>query len=113
MHVLLDEQLPRHLAREVAGHELFSSRFDLHGSTDTDCPTTFNILLTPRTICADSPLGSKGSSLTQSIDNCSTSPMWRHEIDEIHDAPEPKVTILAIGIKEKDRVRIGGETIKL
>ena len=32
---------------------------------------------------------------------------------EIHDAPEPKVTILAIGIKEKDRVRIGGETIKI
>jgi mRNA-degrading endonuclease RelE of RelBE toxin-antitoxin system len=32
---------------------------------------------------------------------------------EINDAPEAKVTILAIGIKERDRVRIGGETIKL
>ena len=32
---------------------------------------------------------------------------------EIHDAPQAKVTILAIGIKERDRVRIGRETIKL
>jgi hypothetical protein len=81
MHVLLDEQLPRHLAREIAGEELFSSRFDLNANRETDCPTTFNILLTPRTTCVGSPLASKGSSLKQSSDNCSTSPIWRHEIE--------------------------------
>jgi len=32
---------------------------------------------------------------------------------EAKDEPEPTVTILAIGIKERDQVRIGGERIKL
>jgi mRNA-degrading endonuclease RelE of RelBE toxin-antitoxin system len=32
---------------------------------------------------------------------------------EAKDKPEPTVTILAIGIKERDLVRIGGERIKL
>jgi mRNA-degrading endonuclease RelE of RelBE toxin-antitoxin system len=32
---------------------------------------------------------------------------------EVSDEPQPTVTVLAIGIKERDRVRIGGEMIKL
>jgi len=32
---------------------------------------------------------------------------------ETKDEPEPTVTVLAIGIKEKDQVRIGGERFKL
>ena len=32
---------------------------------------------------------------------------------ETKDEPEPTVTILAIGIKERDQVRIGGERFKL
>jgi len=32
---------------------------------------------------------------------------------EMNDEPEATVTILAIGVKERDRVRIGGEIIKL
>ena len=32
---------------------------------------------------------------------------------ETKDEPEPVVTILAIGIKERDQVRIGGESFKL
>jgi mRNA-degrading endonuclease RelE of RelBE toxin-antitoxin system len=32
---------------------------------------------------------------------------------ETKDEPEPIVTILAIGIKERDQVRIGGERFKL
>ena len=32
---------------------------------------------------------------------------------EVSDEPQPTVTVLAIGIKERDRVRIGGEIIKL
>ena len=32
---------------------------------------------------------------------------------EVSDEPEPTVTVLAIGVKERDRVRIGGEIIKL
>jgi len=32
---------------------------------------------------------------------------------EVKEEPEPAVTILAIGVKERERVRIGGETIKL
>ena len=32
---------------------------------------------------------------------------------EVKSEPEPTVTILAIGIKDRDRVRIGGERIKL
>jgi mRNA-degrading endonuclease RelE of RelBE toxin-antitoxin system len=32
---------------------------------------------------------------------------------EVKGEPEPTVTILAIGIKERDQVRIGGEKIKL
>jgi mRNA-degrading endonuclease RelE of RelBE toxin-antitoxin system len=32
---------------------------------------------------------------------------------EVSDEPQPRVTVLAIGIKERDRVRIGGEIIKL
>jgi mRNA-degrading endonuclease RelE of RelBE toxin-antitoxin system len=32
---------------------------------------------------------------------------------EVKGEPEPTVTILALGIKERDRVRIGGERIKL
>ena len=32
---------------------------------------------------------------------------------ELSDEPQPTVTVLAIGIKERDLVRIGGERIKL
>jgi mRNA-degrading endonuclease RelE of RelBE toxin-antitoxin system len=32
---------------------------------------------------------------------------------EVSDEPQPRVTVLAIGVKERDRVRIGGEIIKL
>ena len=32
---------------------------------------------------------------------------------ETKDEPEPTVSILAIGIKERDQVRIGGERFKL
>ena len=32
---------------------------------------------------------------------------------EVRDEPQPTVTVLAIGIKERDRVRIGREIIKL
>jgi mRNA-degrading endonuclease RelE of RelBE toxin-antitoxin system len=32
---------------------------------------------------------------------------------EISEEPEATVTILAIGVKERNRVRIGGEIIKL
>ena len=32
---------------------------------------------------------------------------------EVSNEPQPTVTVLAIGIKERDRVRIGGEIIKL
>jgi mRNA-degrading endonuclease RelE of RelBE toxin-antitoxin system len=32
---------------------------------------------------------------------------------EVQDEPEFIVTILAVGIKERDEVRIGGERIKL
>ena len=32
---------------------------------------------------------------------------------EVSDEPQPTVTVLAIGVKERDRVRIGGEIIKL
>jgi len=32
---------------------------------------------------------------------------------EVSDEPQPTVTVLAIGIKERNRVRIGGEMIKL
>jgi hypothetical protein len=32
---------------------------------------------------------------------------------EVGDEPQPAVTVLAIGVKERDRVRIGGEIIKL
>jgi mRNA-degrading endonuclease RelE of RelBE toxin-antitoxin system len=32
---------------------------------------------------------------------------------EISDEPRATVTILAVGVKERDRVRIGGEGIKL
>jgi hypothetical protein len=37
---------------------------------------------------------------------------WELRIgDEVE--PQPTVTVLAIGVKERDRVRIGGEIIKL
>ena len=32
---------------------------------------------------------------------------------ETKDEPEPTVTVLAIGIKEKEQIRIGGERFKL
>jgi len=32
---------------------------------------------------------------------------------EVSDDPEPTVVVLAVGIKDRDRVRIGGETVKL
>jgi mRNA-degrading endonuclease RelE of RelBE toxin-antitoxin system len=32
---------------------------------------------------------------------------------EVKDEPDPTVTILAIGVRERDRVRIGGEIIDL
>ena len=32
---------------------------------------------------------------------------------EVSDEPQPTVAVLAIGVKERDRVRIGGEIIKL
>ena len=32
---------------------------------------------------------------------------------EVNDDPEPTVVVLAVGIKDRDRVRIGGETVKL
>ena len=32
---------------------------------------------------------------------------------EMNDDPEPMVVVLAVGIKDRDRVRIGGETVKL
>ena len=32
---------------------------------------------------------------------------------EVNDDPEPTVVVLAVGIKDGDRVRIGGETVKL
>jgi mRNA-degrading endonuclease RelE of RelBE toxin-antitoxin system len=32
---------------------------------------------------------------------------------EVKDDPEPTVVVLAVGIKDRDRVRIGGETVKL
>ena len=32
---------------------------------------------------------------------------------ETKDEPEPTVTVLAIGIKERDQIRIGGERFKL
>lgn len=32
---------------------------------------------------------------------------------EVSDEPRPTVTVLAIGVKERERVRIGGEIIKL
>ena len=32
---------------------------------------------------------------------------------DVEDAPEPTVVILAIGVKLRDRVRIGGEEIEL
>ena len=32
---------------------------------------------------------------------------------EVNDDPEPAVVVLAVGIKDRDRVRIGGETVKL
>jgi hypothetical protein len=32
---------------------------------------------------------------------------------EVKDEPDRKVTILAVGVKERDRIRIGGERIKL
>jgi mRNA-degrading endonuclease RelE of RelBE toxin-antitoxin system len=32
---------------------------------------------------------------------------------EIGDEPRPTVTVLAIGVKHRDRIRIGGEIIKL
>jgi mRNA-degrading endonuclease RelE of RelBE toxin-antitoxin system len=32
---------------------------------------------------------------------------------EVSDEPQPTVTVLAIGVKERDRLRIGGEIIKL
>lgn len=32
---------------------------------------------------------------------------------DIQEEPEPKVTILAVGIKDRNRVRIGGEEIEL
>ena len=32
---------------------------------------------------------------------------------EVNDAPESTVVVLAVGIKDRDRVRIGGETVKL
>jgi hypothetical protein len=32
---------------------------------------------------------------------------------EVSDEPQPTVTVLAIGVKERDRVRIGGEIIEL
>jgi len=32
---------------------------------------------------------------------------------EVNDDPERTVVVLAVGIKDRDRVRIGGETVKL
>ena len=32
---------------------------------------------------------------------------------EVSDEPQRTVTVLAIGVKERDRVRIGGEIIRL
>ena len=32
---------------------------------------------------------------------------------EVNDDPEPTVVVLAVGIKDRDRVRIGAETVKL
>jgi len=32
---------------------------------------------------------------------------------EVNDDPEPTVVVLAVGIKDRDRVRVGGETVKL
>jgi mRNA-degrading endonuclease RelE of RelBE toxin-antitoxin system len=32
---------------------------------------------------------------------------------EVNDDPESTVMVLAVGIKDRDRVRIGGETVKL
>lgn len=32
---------------------------------------------------------------------------------EVNDHPESTVVVLAVGIKDRDRVRIGGETVKL
>jgi mRNA-degrading endonuclease RelE of RelBE toxin-antitoxin system len=32
---------------------------------------------------------------------------------EVSDEPRPTVTVLAIGVKHRDLIRIGGETIKL
>ena len=32
---------------------------------------------------------------------------------EVNDDPQPTVVVLAVGIKDRDRVRIGGEPVKL
>lgn len=32
---------------------------------------------------------------------------------EVNDDPDPTVIVLAVGIKDRDRVRIGGEIVKL
>lgn len=32
---------------------------------------------------------------------------------EVEETPEPVVVVLAVGVKERNRVRIGGETIEL